>query len=238
MTALAAAACVGLAVWLLGSAAPGRVRLRRLRPSGGAPVRSLPDLRRAVLRGGERELWQRAVVELCAALAAELHAGRTAADALAAAADEAPPAVAARLAPVAAAARSGDDPVDALVALSRLPGAGGLAYLAACWRVGAGTGAGFAQVADRLADTLADGLARRRETAAQLAGPRTTAILLAALPAAGLALATSLDERPLAFLLGTPAGLACLAAGITLDAAGLWWTLRISSRACTAQELR
>ena len=67
--------------------------------------------------------------------------------------------------------------------------------------------------------------------AAQLAGPRATAVLLALLPAFGLAMGNALGADPLAVLVGTPLGQGCLVLGLLLEAAGLLWTARITRRA-------
>ena len=177
---------------------------------------------------------RRAVIELCRTLAAELRAGRAPAAADESALGELDPAVSGEWALLAAVARSGDDLAAALQSVSVRPGSVGLAYLAACWRVAAGTGAGLADVVDRLAESLAHEDQSRQELTAQLAGPRATAIMLSALPALGLAMATALGGAPLIFLFTTPAGLLCLAAGILLDTLGLWWTHRMVRRALAA----
>ncbi|MBO0818665.1 MAG: hypothetical protein J2P30_26315, partial [Actinobacteria bacterium] len=110
-------------------------------------------------------------------------------------------------------------------------GFAGLTGLAACWRVGAETGIGFATVLDRLATTLRADLAHRSEVSAQLAGARSSARLLAALPVVGLVLATGLGTNPLTFLFATPYGLVCLTIGLALDALGLFWTHHLATEA-------
>ena len=67
--------------------------------------------------------------------------------------------------------------------------------------------------------------------AAQLAGPRATAVLLALLPVFGLAMGNALGADPLAVLVGTPVGRGCLVLGLLLEVAGLLWTARITRRA-------
>ncbi len=114
---------------------------------------------------------------------------------------------------------------------SRRPGAEGLRLLAACWRIGAERGGTFASVVDELAMALRDEEAHREEVAAQLAGPRATARLLAGLPLLGLAMAAALGAHPVAFLLGTWPGIGCLILGAALDLAGLAWTRRIAESA-------
>ena len=133
---------------------------------------------------------------------------------------------------VAAAARSpGADPAEALARVAGAHGCALLGDLAAAWRVAAETGAPLAGVAARLAASARAEEAVRRELAAQLAGPRATALLLTGLPVVGLLLGAALGADPMAFLLGTAAGRCCLLAGVALVAAGTAWTEAIVSRA-------
>lgn len=62
---------------------------------------------------------------------------------------------------------------------------------------------------------------------AQLAGARSTAVMLAGLPVLGLLLGTALGADPLHVLLHTGAGLGCLLVGGVLEGLGMWWALRI-----------
>ncbi|GAA3729448.1 tight adherence protein B [Spinactinospora alkalitolerans] len=240
---LAALGAAGLAAVRALPSVP-EARLRALRPRAPATRRPLPGLwtstraRIDAASGRGRARWRSAVVELCRVMAAELRGGRTPADALGSAVEELDPAVAAELAGAVAAARGGFDPGPALRGAAARPGAAGLGYLAACWQVASGTGGGLADVVERLAESLAHEEARHRELAANLAGPRTTALLLAALPAAGLLMTTALGGNPLAFLFTTPAGLLCLLAGLSLNALGLWWTHRMVRRVLIALEPR
>lgn len=188
-------------------------------------------VRLLVTRRRNRDVAAVACAELCAGIATELRAGRTASGALDRAVAELAEPARGCLAPVAAAARSGGDVESALTGLGAQPGFGGLTGLAACWRVGAETGIGFAAVLDRLATTLRADLAHRSEVTAQLAGARSSARLLAALPIVGLALATGLGTNPLTFLFATPYGLVCLTIGLALDALGLLWTHHLATEA-------
>jgi tight adherence protein B len=89
------------------------------------------------------------------------------------------------------------------------------------------TGAPLAEVLDRIeADARATDRARA-SAAAQAAGARATAWLLAALPAGGLALGYLIGADPLAVLLHTPVGATCALAAVALQLAGLAWTRRI-----------
>ena len=240
-----AAVLAGAAAWVVVPAGPARRRL----PSGMGGVPGTPAsgevARRAVaarLAGAARRIsrtlrsarvercWRAGTIELCTGLAAELRAGRTPEQALRRAVEVLDLEMAVHLDAVLVAARTGGDVPVWLARAAANPGAGGLRQLAACWAVGSGTGASLASAAERLAAALRDEQAHRQEVAAQLAGPRATARLLAALPALGLAMGWAMGADPLAFLLGTPAGLACLITGLVLDGTGLYWSARLARR--------
>jgi hypothetical protein len=89
----------------------------------------------------------------------------------------------------------------------------------------------LAAAVDRLEEGLRADQVLRQALAAELAGPRATAGLLAVLPAVGLLLAAALGADPLQVLLHTPLGLVCLVAGVGLDALGVVWTTRLVARA-------
>jgi tight adherence protein B len=103
--------------------------------------------------------------------------------------------------------------------------------VAVAWQLAATTGAPFA---DTLARVRSD-VAARQETAralsSALAGPRSSAVLLALLPALGVALGAAMGADPAGVLLGTPIGRILLCAGAILDAAGVFWTERLISSA-------
>lgn len=107
----------------------------------------------------------------------------------------------------------------------------GLVALGHAWRVAEAAGAPVADVLARVADDLEDGRRREQAVSAALAGARSSALMLAVLPAVGLLLGASMGAHPLAVLIGTPTGRAVFAAGALLDAAGVLWTLRITSGA-------
>ncbi len=110
-------------------------------------------------------------------------------------------------------------------------GVGLLADLAVAWRLVEVTGARLAGPAARLAESSRADEAVRREVAAQLAGPRATALLLALLPCAGILLGVGLGADPGGFLLSTEPGRLCLLVGSSLVAAGVTWTEAIVARA-------
>lgn len=199
-----------------------------------AGVVALPLVRRRLRRlAADRAAGQTraGVIELCSALAAELRAGRAANVALADAVSECSWAAGAErrgaVSELLAAARFGGDVPAAFRRMAALPGAEGLAGVGACWQVAVDSGAGLAEGLDRIAGTLRAEEHRIGELRAQLAGPRSTALLLAVLPLFAVALGTAVGAAPLAVLLHTPAGLACVGAGAVLEWAGLAWTARI-----------
>lgn len=185
--------------------------------------------RRAAERAATRS--RSAVIGLCSVLAAELRTGRPPNVVLAEAVGDcewpAGPAARSAAAGVLAAARFGGDVPAALRRMAGVPGAEGLSGVAACWQVGVDSGAGLAGGLDRVAGALRALEQQREELAAQLAGPRSTAALLAVLPVFGVLLGTAMGAGPLNVLLRTPAGLGCLLAGVALECAGLAWTARI-----------
>src|SRR5688500_4109318 len=178
---------------------------------------------------GRRDAARRraAVIELCSALGAELRSGATARDALIAASSDVPSVD--HLAAVAAAPHG--DVAQALRTTAERSGGAGLRRLAACWQVSERSGSGLAPSVSRLATTLRDEEQVRREVAAQLAGPRATAVVLALLPVFGLAMGNALGANPMGVLVGTPVGRACLVLGLLLEVGGLLWTARITRRA-------
>ena len=99
--------------------------------------------------------------------------------------------------------------------------------LAACFEVAEASGCALADVLTRFAAQLdaAEDAEAARETA--LAGPRATVRLLSWLPVLGLGIGTLLGVDPLNILLGTPSGLAALAAGVVLAATGRMWSNRL-----------
>lgn len=238
---LVAAGLAALAV-LLARAAPPPARtpargLRRAAPVlGAAVVLAQPGTWLVLLTilaatgVAGRMLWQRraearlaarttaSVVEVCDLLAAELAAGRPPGAALDEAATAWP-----GLRPVADACRLGADVPAALRLVALTPGADGLRLLAGAWSVSQRTGAGLARSARRVGDACRLEQSTRRAVAGELSSARATSRLVAGLPAVALLMGTGSGADPWTFLLGTPAGLGCLAGGLAIGFAGLWW---------------
>ena len=170
-------------------------------------------------------------VEACSALAGELRAGRSPAEALGVAAELAVGPSRRCLRAAGAAAGLGGDVAAALTPGPDTAVPEVLRALAACWTVCARSGGGLAGAVERLEVGLRADAAQRRSVQAELAGPRATAGMLAVLPLGGLLLAAGLGADPLHVLFRTPVGVGCLLAGLALDALGLLWAGRLVARA-------
>lgn len=232
MHALAVLAA-GLAAWLWTGSGIAAARVTDLlgpTRDRAHPLRLMTRFRKR-RPAGNAAAWRAVSIELCQAVVAELTAGRTPGDALARAVASVSPPDPAALVPVAAAARDGGDVVAALLRAAPARGGEGLVRLAACWRVSVTVGGGLAALVERVAWSLREAEAHRLDLAAQLAGPRATARMLAGLPVLGLLMGTAFGMSPLSFLLGSPAGFACLVIGLLLEAIGVWWTGRLVARA-------
>jgi tight adherence protein B len=105
-----------------------------------------------------------------------------------------------------------------------------LRSLAHAWSVAAATGAPLADVVRRVADDLAARIEQRHGVAAAVAGARSSALLLAGLPALGLLLGAAMQAHPLDVLVRTPAGRLLGLVGVTLDALGVLWTQLLIAR--------
>lgn len=189
----------------------------------------VPLLRRVRLAREARRVRERresAVIALCGALAGEVRAGRQPGEALLRAARDSE-GLGETQAAVLAAARFGGDVPGALAGAARQPGADGLLGLAACWRVAVDRGAGLAAGLDRLEAALRAERDQRADLRAQLAGARSTTVMLAGLPVLGLLLGTALGSDPLHVLLHTGPGIGCLVIGGLLEGLGMWWAARI-----------
>jgi tight adherence protein B len=187
----------------------------------GAASREVARRRRTAAADRRAEM----VLVTCDALVADLRAGQPPVTALVAAADDWP-----ELAPVAAAARLGAGVPASLRTLADRPGAAQLRVVAAAWQVGHRTGAGLAGALAMATEQLRADRATARVVATEMAAAQATARLLALLPVGVLLLGRSLGGDPVAFLLGTTAGLICLGTGLTLEYAGLVWLSRIADR--------
>jgi tight adherence protein B len=101
----------------------------------------------------------------------------------------------------------------------------------AVWNLAERTGAPAADLLERIEADARSADRSAKTAVAQASGAQTTALLLAALPLAGIALGHGIGADPLGVLLGTPLGAACLTGAVLLQCAGLKWAQRLSDRA-------
>ncbi|HST66109.1 MAG TPA: type II secretion system F family protein [Mycobacteriales bacterium] len=232
-------ALLALAVALVRPPSPATARLRGLRGRIGLPRPSLPTARvgvvlPAVCGAAALGCWSRfgfgSAVPVLPAAAGAVTAGTAAVVLSRAAAERGRRRSAARLVEsvgtLAADLRAGQQPAEALAALD---GDAVTRHHAvrAVWAVSERSGAPAAAVLDRVEQDLQAREEQHREIAAQLAGARSTAGMLAILPVLGIGLGAAMGARPLAVLLGEVRGQLALVVGVVLEALGVLWTARI-----------
>ena len=212
-------AVLGCAWWLR----PGLLPLAAVAAAAGwgAAV-----LRRRRLRRRAAEHVAAAVSECCDVVAAELGAGQPPAAALRAAVESWP-----GLRVAADTADLGGDVPASLRASALTPGASALQLLAGAWVVSLRTGAGLADAAAQVARSVGEDQALARLVGGELASARATAKLMAVLPFLALLMGSGAGGDPWHFLLASPWGTACLAVGLSLTFAGLWWIEAIADGA-------
>jgi tight adherence protein B len=106
--------------------------------------------------------------------------------------------------------------------------------LAAAWSVATAAGAPLARCLDDIATTLRGLAQAERDTSAALASPVATTRLVLVLPVISIAGASLLGLDTVPVLLGSPAGLTCLAAGLALTGLGALWSRHLVRRAAPA----
>jgi tight adherence protein B len=191
----------------------------------GAAAVGAAGLGRRQARRRRRALVGAQVLEMCEVLAGELAAGRPPGTALELAAASWEP-----LGPAAAAFRVGADvPAKLRELAAGIDGADDLRVVAAAWQVAHRAGQGLGSSVERVGATLRAAAATRRVVESELASARATARLVAGLPLLALALGSGAGGDPWGFLLGEPAGIACLAGGLAFGLAGLWWIEAIAA---------
>jgi tight adherence protein B len=117
----------------------------------------------------------------------------------------------------------------ALQSAASTPGGESLADVAAAWHLADQAGAPLAVILDRMAGATQAEVELGREVAGEAEPARATARLMACLPIFGLGLGLLLGVNPVAVLLGSGLGVACLAGGLALACCGVWWIERIVS---------
>jgi tight adherence protein B len=106
-----------------------------------------------------------------------------------------------------------------------------LSDLAAACSLASATGAQLTTVLSVVGNDLEADNSLRAAVAGILAGPLSSAGLLAMLPVVGVVLGMAMGAHPQTILLHTAWGLAVLAVGIGFDLAGVAWTVAIAARA-------
>ena len=125
----------------------------------------------------------------------------------------------------------GSDVPSALRRVAAVPGAGDLLVVAAAWQVAHHSGNGLAHAVSRVAARIRAQRQTQRVVTSELASARATARLVAALPVVALGMGSGAGGDPWRFLLDTPVGWGCLAAGLAFGLAGLWWIEAIADQA-------
>jgi tight adherence protein B len=174
--------------------------------------------RQAAARSGDRDLsaalrMVRAELDVGSSGVAALSAGATVAGAHAAA--------------FAAAASAVADGSDVAAAVSAVGADLELIVIAQAWQLAGSLGLPIADVLARVDDDVQARREQARAVASALAGPRSSATLLAGLPVLGVLLGLAMGARPLQMLFDTRAGPFLLLAGCLFDAAGVLWTARL-----------
>ena len=108
-----------------------------------------------------------------------------------------------------------------------------LKRLGALWAISASRGVPLAKLVTGLRDEVDHANRHRDATRAALAGPQTTAAVLAALPVAGMLMGAAMGASPLALLTGGGIGGVLLVAGTALVCAGVLVSRRIIEGAST-----
>lgn len=104
------------------------------------------------------------------------------------------------------------------------------AAIAVC-RLSHSSGAPIADVLDSCASGISEAAEAASARSVALAGPQTSAQMLAWLPLVGVVLGSALGAEPLHFLFSTTAGLCVFFLGIACEIAGIVWVRRLSARA-------
>jgi tight adherence protein B len=103
-------------------------------------------------------------------------------------------------------------------------------FLRSGWLLSRRHGVAFGRVVSALADELTDQLAADEARRAQLAGPRMSGYVMAALPLMGLLLGAGMGVIPVAVLTGSAVGNLLLVVGVALMCGGLLWSAGIVGR--------
>ncbi|SDN33409.1 type II secretion system F family protein [Allokutzneria albata] len=102
------------------------------------------------------------------------------------------------------------------------------------WSTAENHGVPLAELVEALHRDLSQRVRFESQVDSRMAGPRSTAAVLAGLPIVGLLLGEAMGAAPFAVLVGTGFGQGLLIAGSVLMCAGVAWSTRLISRVVTA----
>lgn len=168
---------------------------------------------------------RRAVAEAAQVLAANLKVGMVPTVALRVAAASCPV-----LGEAAATLAIGGDVPAVLRRQASTDGQLGLRDVARSWEVAAGSGASLTGTLEQVATGLSADESLQAVVGSELAAPRATGKLMAALPALGIAMGYLIGGDPLRWLTAGPAGWGCLLLGVTLACCGVLWIEALARR--------
>lgn len=189
-----------------------------------------PLLLVATLQGRGDRSRGAAVAPLLEAVAASLRSGATVALAVRECAARPPSALAADLAAVVRRLDSGQRLAASLAEWARHRPLPEVRLAVAALTLAVDAGGRSARAVDGVAATVRSRSAVAAEARALGTQARYSAAVIATAPLAFGALAAAADPDRARFLAATPIGLAMLAGGLALDAAGWWWMARITAR--------
>lgn len=174
-------------------------------------------------------LVDRALPSLLESVARSLRSGATLPAALNEARPSMPAPMAADLATIDGASSLGQPLVDALSQWSDRRPSRDVALAAAALAFTDDYGAAQARAMDGLAASFRARRQVEREITALASQAQVSAAVMSALPAGFVLVGLAAGSSSSAFLVGTTAGQFCLAVGVILDGAGLWWMRRIAA---------
>ena len=227
--AVTAAACACIATVAAG------VSAARLRDAWRVAALGPPRLRVVVTgqwtRSRDVRRTERELPIALEGVARALRSGANLVTALAAATPTAPPGLADEWRTLAAVAADRGVAAASTRWVSRSRASDSMRLAASALAVCADVGGPQARAIDGIASTLRDRLALAAELRALTAQARSSAAVIAIAPVFFAAVAGGLEPTYLPFLFGTAPGLACLSAGLALDAIGVAWMHRVTGLA-------
>jgi tight adherence protein B len=219
--AVVALAIGGLGAAWLAAGPPAAVAL-------GALAAAAPAVDTARRRGASRHARDVQLPQALDRLATALRSGSSLALALDEVSDALDPPLGPEIAALAAAARRGRPLPQVLDEWSAVRGDPGTRLAATALVLATVVGSAPARAVDGVAATLRERLDLAGERRALAVQARTSALVLSVAPVGFATLLVLADTAAAGFLLGSPAGWACLTAGVTLDVIGAWWMARLS----------